>query len=91
LPIIKQTKKASISHTTIVGPTGVENIIADRIPTIAHTTEITVDVITTRLNVRHTFIDESAGKMTSAEIRSEPTRFIARTIIIAVTTAIKRL
>ena len=91
LPIIKQTKKASILHTTIVGPTGVEKIIAERIPITAQRTEITVDVITTRLNVRQTFIDERAGKITSAEISREPTRFIARTIIIAVTTAIKRL
>ena len=32
-----------------------------------------------------------AGKIISAEISSEPTRFIARTIITATTTAISRL
>ena len=78
-------------HTTIVGPTGVEKIIAVKIPTIAQTTETIVERITTRLNVRQTRIEESAGKITSAEMRSEPTRFIARTIIIAVTTAIIKL
>lgn len=80
-----------MSHTTIVGPTGVEKIIAASIPMIAQVTEIIVERITTFLNVRQTRIDESAGKITSADIRSEPTRFIARTIIIAVTTAISRL
>ena len=80
-----------ISQTTIVGPTGVEKIIAVKIPIIAQTTEITVEVITTRLKVRQTRIDDRAGKITSAEIRSEPTRFIASTIMIAVTTAINRL
>ena len=33
----------------------------------------------------------SAGKITSAEIKSDPTRFIARTMITAITTAIRRL
>ena len=84
-------RKVRILQTTIVGPTGVEKIIAKRIPMIAQRTEMIVDVITTLLNVRAIRIDESAGKITSAEIRSEPTRFIARTIITAVMTAIKRL
>ena len=91
MPTTKQTRKARISHTTIVGPTGVEKIIAVNIPIIAQTTETIVERITTRLNVRQTRIEESAGKITSAEMRSEPTRFIARTIIIAVTTAIIKL
>ena len=89
--IAKQMKKAIISQTTMVGPTGVLNIIAAKMPVIAQITDIIVERITTRLNVRQTLIDESAGKITSAEIRSEPTRFIARTIITAVTTAIRRL
>ena len=84
-------RKARILQTTIVGPTGVENIIAERIPRRAQATEITVDVTTTRLKVLATRIAESAGKITSAEIRSEPTRFMARTIITAVMTAISRL
>ena len=40
------------------------------------------------LNIR---IADSAGKITSAEISSEPTRFIARTMITATTIAISRL
>ena len=66
-------------------------MIAEMIPNIAQATDITVERMTTRLKVRQTRIAESAGNITSAEISSEPTRFIARTIIIAVTTAIKRL
>ena len=84
-------RKASISQITIVGPTGVEKIIAEKIPTRAQVTDITVANITTLLNVLIIRIAESAGKITRAEIRSEPTRFIARTIMIAVITAIKRL
>lgn len=34
---------------------------------------------------------ESAEKITSADIRRDPTRFIARTMITAVITAIRRL
>ena len=75
----------------MVGPTGVEKNIATSIPVSAHITEIIADAITVRLKVLTIRIAESAGKMTSADIRSEPTRFIARTIIIAVMTAIKRL
>ena len=75
----------------MVGPTGVEKMIAERIPMIAQVIEIIVERITTRLNVRHIRIEESAGNITSAEMSSEPTRFIARTIITAVTTAMSRL
>ena len=75
----------------MVGPTGVENIIADKIPMSAQDTEISVERITTLLKVLATLIEESAGNITSADIRSEPTRFIASTIITAVITAIRRL
>lgn len=78
-------------QTTMVGPTGVENIIAENIPPTAQSDDITVERITTRLKVLQTRIDASVGKITSADINSEPTRFIAKTIITAVTTAISRL
>ena len=80
-----------MSQATIVGPTGVEKIIAVRIPTRAQTTDSIVEAITTLLKVFAILIAESAGNITRADIRSEPTRFIARTIITAVTTAIRRL
>lgn len=40
------------------------------------------------LNIR---MADSAGKITSAEISREPTRFIASTMMTATTTAISRL
>ena len=47
--------------------------------------------MTTSLKVLAIRIEARAGKITRAEIRSEPTRFIASTIITAVITAIRRL
>ena len=61
------------------------------IPTIAQSTEMNAEHITTDLKVRATLIADRAGNISSAEMSSEPTRFIARTIIIAVITAMKRL
>ena len=78
-------------QTTMVGPTGVENIIAERMPTRAQETETTVESITTSLKVLATRIDASAGKITSADISNEPTRFIASTMMTAVMTAISKL
>ena len=42
-------------------------------------------------NVLNILMDESAGNITSAEISSDPTRFMARTIMTAIITAISRL
>ena len=53
--------------------------------------EMTAEQITAFLKLLKSRIAESAGKMMSAEIKREPTRFIARTIMIAVITAIIRL
>ena len=62
-----------------------------RIPRSAETTAKSAEAIVTLRKVRKIRMAESAGKMTSAEIRREPTRFIARTIITATMTEIKRL
>ena len=75
----------------MVGPTGVEQSIAAIIPKIAHTVEMIAEHITTPLKVRATRIAERAGKISSAEMRREPTRFIPKTMITAVITATKRL
>ena len=75
----------------IVEPTGVENKIESRMPVMAQKTEITAEEITALLKLLKMRIEASAGKIISAEIKREPTRFMARTIIIAVITAIKRL
>lgn len=83
--------KPIISMATIVEPTGVLIRIEIIIPSAAHKTENTAEQIITDLKFLNTLIAESAGKITSADIRSEPTRFIARTIITAITTAIRKL
>ena len=62
-----------------------------RMPISAQKTERTAaQIVTLRkfLNIR---IADSAGKITSAEISREPTRFMASTMITATTTAISRL
>lgn len=79
------------SVITIVAPTGVDARIEVKIPTTVQITEITADKITTPLKLLNSLIAESAGKIINADIKSDPTRFIASTIIIAVTTAISVL
>ena len=77
--------------TTIVDPTGVPARIDMRIPSVAQMTDTTAEQIVTVLKLLNTRIADNAGKMTSAEIRRDPTRFIASTIMIAMVTAIRRL
>lgn len=91
LPTRQQIKNITISAATIVEPTGVEKKIDSMIPASAQTTEITPAQITTPLKFCITRIADSAGKITSAEISREPTRFIASTMITAVMTAIRLL
>lgn len=47
--------------------------------------------IVTLLKLLNSRMADSAGKITSAEIRSEPTRFMARTMMTAIMIAISRL
>lgn len=60
-------------------------------PTPAHRTAITAEQIITPRKLLNSLIAASAGKIIRAEISIEPTRFIARTMISAVTTEISRL
>lgn len=90
-PTQQKIAKTAIFAATTVGPTGVESSTEAIIPVAAHTTDTAAEDIITDLKVLNTLIDESAGKMTSAEMRSEPTSFIASTIIIALITATARL
>ena len=83
--------KTKISTATIVAPTGVDRRIETRIPSDALVTEIIPLQIITDLKFLKILMAERAGKTTSAEIKREPTRFIASTIIIDVITAITRL
>ena len=88
---IQLTKKAAISTATIVAPTGVEYNTEIKIPRMAQLTEITAEQMTTCLKFWKILIAVRDGKMIKAEIRSEPTRFIPITIMIAMITAIQRL
>lgn len=91
LPITAHIKNADTSAATIVEPTGVPKMTAIIIPASAHITEITAEKTTTGKKLLNIRIAESAGKITSAEINSEPTRFIASTMITAVITAVSKL
>ena len=79
------------STATIVDPTGVPARIEITIPKPAHITENTAEKIVTVLKLLNSLMADKAGKITSAEISSDPTRFMARTIITAIITAIRRL
>lgn len=76
---------------TIVEPTGVEARIEVNIPIEAQATDMIAEEITTALKLLNMRMDDSAGNMTRAEISREPTRFMARTIMEAVMTAINKL
>ena len=75
----------------MVEPTGVEAAIETRIPVNAQNTEIAHAAIVTARKFLNTDIADTAGKMMSAEMRSVPTRFIASTMVIAITAAIAML
>ena len=75
----------------MVEPTGVSKRIDERMPNIAQNTDTTAEKRMTDLTFLKSFMDERAGKMIRAEIKREPTRFMARTITMAIITAIKRL
>ena len=61
------------------------------IPDNAQITEIIAEQMITLRKLLNTRIAESAGKIINADINREPTKFIAKTIIKAVITAIRRL
>ena len=86
-----QTRKATKSAATIVEPTGVPAKIEIKSPEIEQIDESTAEQIVTERKLLKILIAERAGKMIKAEIKSEPTRFIASTIIIAIMIAITRL
>ena len=71
----------------IVAPTGVPNIIETIIPIKAHIIEMIAEEIVTDLKLLKTLIEQSAGNIIRAETKSEPTRFIATTITIAIIVA----
>lgn len=88
---MQHTPKTIASAATMVDPTGVPASMDIIIPESAHITDKTAEHIVTLLKLLKSFIADSAGKITSADMSSEPTRFMASTIITAVITAMIRL
>ena len=80
-----------MSIQTIVAPTGEPPTIEMKSPRLVHTTENMADETVTERKLLNTHMDASAGNTTSADISNDPTRFIAKTTIIAIIIAIKRL
>ena len=87
---VKSAKVIMLTATT-VEPTGVEITIEVSIPTAEFTTDMAAAHSVSALKLRQTRIAERAGKMTSADMRSEPTRRIASTTVSAITTENRRL
>ena len=83
--------KAKRSAATIVEPTGVPAGTEIKRPVRAHVTLTMTEQIVTDLKLLKTRMAERAGKITRAEMRREPTKFMARTIITAIMIAITRL
>ena len=79
------------STATTVGPIADEDRSDTMIPMSALETEIHAAQIVTLRKVLKTRMEESAGKMISAETKSAPSMFIAITIAIPVIAAIKVL
>ena len=79
------------SVATMVEPTGVLARIEMMIPARAQIMLSTAANSVTERNERNRRIAARAGKMISAEISREPTRFMASTMMTAVITAITRL
>ena len=80
-----------MSAKTIVGPTGVPATMEANIPIAVQETDKIAEHIVTDLNDLKMRIALNAGKIIKAEISNEPTRFIAKTMMTAVTTAINKL
>ncbi len=88
--IVQKTNKAK-STATIVDPTGVPATKDIIIPNKAQNTDEAAAKIVTLLKFLKIFIADTAGKIINAEIKSDPTRFIAKTIMIAIKTAMIKL
>ena len=90
-PSREKIANAPIFTATMVLPTGVPARMEMMMPPAAQKTDNTAAHTVTERKLRNKRIAERAGKITSAEISREPTRFIASTMITAMITAIIRL
>jgi len=82
---------ATILTATIVEPTGVPPRIETSMPVSAQNTDNIEEQTVTPLKLLKILIADNAGKITKAETRREPTRFMASTTITATITAINKL
>ena len=90
-PMSQQIPKTTTSTATIVEPTGVPVRMDISMPAREDTTDRIAESIVTCLKLRKILIADRAGKITSADMSNDPTRFIASTMITAMMTAIRRL
>ena len=84
-------KRSDICHHKHLLPPEWPHTYDTDMPITRHTTAITAELITTLLNVRHTRMEVSAGKIIRLEIKSAPIIRIPSTIVTAVSTAISVL
>ncbi len=90
-PATQNAANAAMSTTTTVAPTGVPAKMAANIPTNAQKTDNMAEHAVTERKLLNTRIADKAGNITSADIKSDPARFIASTMMTAMMTAISRL
>lgn len=91
LPTQLHVTNATASVATIVDPTGVPANMEMMIPEKAQRTAKTAEQTVTPRKLLQSLMADNAGNTTKAEIKSDPTRFMASTMMTAVMTAINRL
>lgn len=81
--ITKITKTITLMHTT-VAPIGVERMMDAMIPDTAQKTPTTPEAITTDRKLLNILSVDKTGNTISADIRSEPTSCMLKTITTAI-------
>ena len=90
-PATENPAKTRRFTATMVEPTGVPARMEIKSPETELNTDTRALHTVTLLKLLKTRIADSAGKITNALIKREPTRFMARTIITAIIQAMTRL
>lgn len=88
IEIIQNAKNTAAFTITTLAPVGVSSEYEAHIPTKKQHNDSTPEQIITDLNFLHKRIDESAGKIIKADIRSVPIIRIPITMVSAVSRAI---
>ena len=91
MPILRNIKNIKRFIITILAPVGVPHIYEQNIPIKKHTIDITAEDIITDLKLLNTLIDDNAGNIIRLDINNEPINLMPITMVIAVSTAIKKL